>query len=115
MPQSMQRAPCSRSFGSACGSTYSLKSSMRSGIGRLRGSTRWSLRKPPSSPMARQNLLLGLLGGLRGLGLGRAARECRLVGALGRDGRVLVLAGLAGLARLLVAVGRRVRIALTGA
>ena len=52
----MQRAPCSRSCGSACGQpTYSSKSCTRSAIGRLRGSTRWSFRKPPSSPMARED------------------------------------------------------------
>src|SRR3954469_20864932 len=110
MPQSMQRAPCSRSSGSASGSAYSWKSPNRSGIGRLRWSTRWISRKPPSLPMAREHLLGGvLLGGrLRSPVGARLARG--LAGALRRHRRVLVLAGLARLARLLVAVGgRRVR------
>src|SRR3954471_2497133 len=110
MPQSMQRAPWSRSSGSASGSAYSSKSFTRSGIGRLRWSTRWISRKPPSLPMAREHLLGGvLLGGrLRRLVGARLARG--LAGALRRHRRVLVLAGLARLARLLVAVGgRRVR------
>src|SRR4051794_30695396 len=115
MPQSMQRAPCSRSIGSACGSANSLKSLTRSAIGRLRGPTRCSFMNPPSSPMRRQNLFFGLHRGLRGLGLRRAARECRLVGAISRGRSVLVLARRTRLARLLVAVGRGVGVALTGA
>src|SRR3954462_902353 len=107
MPQSMQRAPCCWSSGSASGSAYSLKSASRSGIGRLRASTRWIWRKPPSLPMAREHLLLA-----RGLGFSLR----RLVGPgssrgiarpLGRDVRVLVLARLADVAGLLVAVGGR--------
>src|SRR4051812_29030344 len=105
MPQSMQRAPCSWSSASASGSAYSLKSFRRSGTGRLRASTRWISRKPPSLPIARKHLFLA-----RGLGLSLR----RLVGPgssrgitrpLGGLVGVLVLAGLTDVARLLVAVG----------
>src|SRR3954451_6003271 len=107
MPQSMQRAPWSRSSGSASGSANSWKSLTRSGIGRLRWSTRWISRKPPSLPMTREHLLgRVLLGGrLRRLVRARLARG--LAAALGGHRRVLVLAGLARLARLLVAVAGR--------
>src|SRR3954468_19265045 len=114
MPQSMQRAPCSWSSGSASGSAYSLKSLSRSGIGRLRASTRWISRKPPSLPMAREHLLGRLflgLGLLRGVSPGVAGG---LAGAVGGHRRVLVLAGLAGPARALVAVGGAVGLALAG-
>src|SRR3954468_24752391 len=114
MPQSMQRAPCSRRPLTAIGSWYSEKSWMRSSTDRLGGLTRWILRKPPSSPIERQHLLLGLgldlgaLGGVAVLGL--------LAGALGGLGGVLLLPRLAGVVRLLVAaVAHRVRLALAGA
>src|SRR3954454_8536658 len=101
----MQRAPWSWISWPASGSAYSSKSWMRSGIGRLRGSTRWSSRKPPSLPMAREHLLGGLVLG-RALPAPVAAGAARLLAsALRRYARVLVLARLAGLARRLVAVG----------
>src|SRR4051812_26703357 len=108
MPQSMQRAPCSWMASPACGSWYSKKSFKRSGIGRLRGSTRWITRKPPSLPMAREHLL-----GTLGLGAGLlppvAARLAGgLAGPLGRDRRVLVLARLAGARGAVVGVARHV-------
>src|SRR2546423_6143311 len=103
IPQSMQRAPCS--WSSACGSrtTYSLKSSTRSGIGRFVGSARSIFRKPPSSPIPGEHLLLGPLLDL-GL-LGRLAAIGRLPGALRRDRGVLLLAGLARLAVLEAVAG----------
>src|SRR4051812_19123351 len=116
MPQSMQRAPCSRSPSTASGSWYSAKSFTRSSIGRLRGFTRSSFRKPPSSPIEREHLLLGLgldLGALRGVA---AILLGLLAGALGCPRGVLLLARLARLVGLLVAaVADRVRLALTGA
>src|SRR4051812_18539818 len=115
MPQSMQRAPCSRSCGSACGSAYSFKSFSRSSIGRLRGSTRWSLRKPPSSPMGREDLLLRFLFDLSPFAVRSAALSGILPGALCRRGGVLVLAGFAGPPRLLVAVRGDVGVALARA
>src|SRR5215212_3221037 len=114
MPQSMQRAPCSWIGSPASGSAYSLKSSIRSGIGRLRWSTRWISRKPPSLPMAGQHLLGcfllggGLLGGVA-TGLPRG-----LTGALRGDRGVLVLARLAGVARAVIRVARHVRGRLAG-
>src|SRR3954449_4282134 len=114
MPQSVQRAPWSCSSGSASGSAYSLKSLILSGIGRLRASTRWISRKPPSLPTVREHLLLarGLclsLGRLVGPGSSRGiTRPFR------RNVGVLVLAGLADVARLLVAVADPVRSGLAG-
>src|SRR4051794_30233660 len=115
MPQSMQRAPWSFSSGSASGSWYSSKSWTRCAIGRFGPLTRWIFMKPPISPIARQHLLGGL--GL-GLLLGAVARAARAGGAADftrSDGGVLVLTGLPGPRSLLVAVGRRVRGALSGA
>src|SRR3954452_10392380 len=116
MPQSMQRAPCSRSPSTASGSWYSAKSFTRSSIGRLRGVTRSSFRKPPSSPIEREHLLLGLgldLGALRGVA---AILLGLLAGALGCPRGVLLLARLARLVGLLVAaVADRVRLALARA
>src|SRR5256885_7091519 len=111
MPQSMQRAPCSRSPSTASGSWYSAKSFTRSSIGRFCGFTRSIFRKPPSSPIEREHLLLGLgldLGALRRV----AAVLLRLLpGALGRPCGVLLLARLAGVVCLLVAaVAHRVRL-----
>src|SRR5881275_2742168 len=103
MPQSMQRAPCSRSPSSASGSWNSEKSLTRSSTGRLRGFTRSSLRKPPSSPIEREHLLLGLGFDLGALGLVAAGLLGLLAGALGGASGVLVLARLAGLLGLLVA------------
>src|SRR3954463_9555454 len=114
MPQSIQRAPCSFSSGSASGSWYSSKSWTRSGIGRLGPLTRWILRKPPISPIARQHLLRGLLLDLLLLGR-RGAVSARVALGTGRRHRgVLVLPGLARRHRLLVAVARRVRRGLAG-
>src|SRR4051794_40954581 len=109
----MQRAPWSRS--SACGSssTNSLKSSIRSGIGRFRGSWRWSFRKPPSSPIPGKHLPLGLLLDLRLLAL--LAPVSRLPRAMRRGRGVLVLPGLARLGRLEPVARGRVLRALTGA
>src|SRR4051812_45701421 len=115
MPQSMQRAPWSRSCGSACGSADSLKSFSRSSIGRLRGSTRWSLRKPPSSPMGREDLLLRFLFDLSPFAVRSAALSGVLPSALCRRGGILVLAGLARPPCLLVPVRRHVRVALARA
>src|SRR5437868_4125262 len=108
----MQRAPCS--WSSACGSrsTYSLKSSTRTCLGRLLGSTRLILRKPPSSPIRGEHLLPGLLVDLRLLAVG--APGAGFVGALRGHGRVLALPGLADLAPFLVAVADRVRGGLAG-
>src|SRR4051812_22605033 len=106
MPQSMQRAPCSRRPSSASGSWYSAKSCRRSSIGRLRGSLRWILRKPPSSPMAGKHPLAGLARGLLAVAV--------LGGAVGSGGGVLVLARLARLARFLVSAGGHVRRLLVG-
>src|SRR4051812_36691482 len=114
MPQSMQRAPCCCSSGSARGSVYSWKSSTRSATGRLRGSTRWIWRKPPSLPTTRNPLLLT---GGRGLGLGRlvgTGSSRGITGALRRIVGILVLAGLADLTRLLTAVARHIRRGLAG-
>src|SRR3954453_17912765 len=109
MPQSMQRAPCSRRPLTAIGSWYSEKSWTRSSTARLGGFTRWILRKPPSSPIERQHLLLGP--GLDLGPLGRIAVLGLLAGALRRLGGVLVLPGLARVVRLLVAaVADRVRL-----
>src|SRR4051812_32733087 len=72
MPQSMQRAPCAFRSGSARGSWYSMKSCTRSGTGRFGPLTRWILRKPPISPIARQDLLGGLLLDLLLFGRARA-------------------------------------------
>src|SRR3954454_7693704 len=111
MPQSMQRAPCSRRPLTAIGSWYSEKSWMRSSTDRLGGLTRWILRKPPSSPIERQHLLLGP--GLDLRALGRISILGLPAGALGRLRGVLVLAGLAHVVSLLVpAVAHRVRLAL---
>src|SRR4051812_16951567 len=106
MPQSMQRAPCAFSSGSASGSWYSSKSCRRSGTGRFGPLTRWIFRKPPTSPIAREDLLGGLGLGLFLLSAVYGAPACLALGPLGRHGGVLVLAGLAGALRLLVAVGR---------
>src|SRR3954471_8287540 len=109
IPQSMQRAPWSFSSGSASGSWYSSKSWSRCATGRFGPFTRWIFMKPPTSPIARQHLLRGLcLGLLLGAVVGPACT--RRAADLGRRHRsVLVLAGLTGAGRLLVAVGRRVR------
>src|SRR4051812_48786815 len=115
MPQSMQRAPWSFSSGSASGSWYSSKSCTRCAIGRFGPFTRWIFMKPPISPIARQHLLGGL--GL-GLLLGAVAGSARAGSAadLARGhGCVLVLPGLARPRRLLIALGRHVWSALTGA
>src|SRR4051794_17712850 len=114
MPQSMQRAPWSFSSGSASGSWYSSKSWTRCGTGRLGPFTRWIFRKPPISPIARQHPLRGGLLGLLLLGAVRASRARLATDLTGCDCGVLVLTGLAGVGRLLVAVGRRVRSALAG-
>src|SRR3954454_23331230 len=115
MPQSMQRAPCSFSSGSASGSWYSSKSWTRCATGRFGPFTRWIFMKPPTSPIAREHLLGGL--GLCLL-LGPVARSARAGGAAnvarGHSG-ILVLARLAGVRCLLVPVGRRVRSALARA
>src|SRR2546423_9173129 len=115
LPQSMQRAPCS--WSSACGSrtTNSWKSSTRSGIERFLGPTRSIFRKPPSSPIPGEHLLLGLLLDLGLLAIARPRLAGGHAGALGGDRGVLHLACLACLARLLATVGDRVRRALTGA
>src|SRR3954454_16199143 len=114
MPQSMQRAPCSRSCGSACGSAYSLKSFRRSSIGRLRGSTRVSWRKPPSSPMAREDLLPRFLFDLCSFAVRGAALPGLLPGAVCRRGGILALPGVAGSPGFLVAVGGDVGVHLAG-
>src|ERR1700753_3795286 len=107
MPQSMQRAPCSRSLSSAIGSVYSSKSWTRSGIGRLSWPTRWISRKPPSLPMVRKHLL-GALG--RGTGL-LALVGARLAGGLARPlGSHRGVLGLPGLPRLARAVAVAVAI-----
>src|SRR5215208_3265685 len=111
----MQRAPWSRNCGSACGSVYSSKSWMRCSIGRLRGSTRWSLRKPPSSPMAREDLLSCFLFDLCSFAVRGAALPGLLPGAVCRRGGILPLAGVAGPPCFLVAVGRDVGVALARA
>src|SRR5438105_3251464 len=115
IPQSMQRAPCF--WSSACGSrtTNSLKSSTRWGIGRFFGSCRSIFRKPPSSPIPGKHLLLGLLLDLGPLAVVGAGVARRLPGPLGRGRGVLVLTGLAGLARLHPVAGGRVGVALAGA
>src|SRR5436190_23305058 len=111
MPQSMQRAPCSCRSVTAIGSWYSEKSCIRSSTGRLGGLTRWILRKPPSSPIEREHLLLGL-----GLDLGALGRVAVLglpARALGGLRGVLVLPRLAHVVGLLVAaVADRVRLSL---
>src|SRR3954454_1891392 len=111
----MQRAPCSWSSGSAIGSAYSLKSWRRSSTGRLRGSTRWISRKPPSLPTVRKHLFLagGLGISLRRLVSPGSARG--IAGALRRFVGVLVLTGLAQLAGLLAPVAGHVRRRLAGA
>src|SRR5436190_1713015 len=114
MPQSMQRAPWAFSSGSASGSWYSMKSCTRSSTGRLGPLTRWILRKPPISPIARQHLLRGLLLDLRLLAGSGAAIASALAGACGGHGRVLVLARLADACGLLVAVPHWIRRRLTG-
>src|SRR2546421_3128052 len=111
----MQRAPCSCSSAIGSSTTNSLKSSTRWSLGRLRGSTRSIFRKPPSSPIPGEHLLLGLLLGLGLLGVARAGIAGGLARALGRLCGVLVLPGLADLARLLVAVPAVVGRGLTGA
>src|SRR3954451_6332077 len=76
-------------------------------MGRLRASTRWIWRKPPSLPMVREDLLLA--GGL-GLSLRRLVGPGSSRGItrpLGRLVGVLVLPGLADVASLLVAAGGR--------
>src|SRR5437763_3531300 len=115
MPQSMQRAPCF--WSSACGSstTNSLKSSTRWGIGRFFGSCRSIFRKPPSSPIPGKHLLLGLLLDLGPLAVVGAGVARRLPGPLGRRRGVLLLAGLARLARLHPVAGGRVGLALPSA
>src|SRR3954454_2935869 len=116
MPQSMQRAPCSRSPLSASGSWYSEKSRMRSSTARFGALTRWIFRKPPSSPIEREHLLLGLGFDLGALGLAVPVLLRLLAGALGGARGVLVLARLAVVVRLLVALARHlVRLALPGA
>src|SRR3954463_2477512 len=114
MPQSMQRAPCAFRSGSASGSWYSMKSCTRCSTGRFGPLTRWISRKPPISPIARQDLLGGLLLDLLLLGRCGAASPGVAPGASRRDGGVLVLPGLAGRDRLRVPVPRRVRRALAG-
>src|SRR3954452_20613382 len=105
MPQSMQRAPCSFSSGSASGSWYSSKSWTRCATGRFGPFTRWIFMKPPISAIARQHLL-GSLG--PGLLLGAVVATASARGAADLaccHGGVLVLAGLACAGGLLVAVG----------
>src|SRR3954471_1282539 len=114
MPQSMQRAPCAFRSGSASGSWYSMKSCTRCSTGRFGPLTRWISRKPPISPIARQDLLGGLLLDLLLLGRRGAASAGVAPGASRRDGGVLVLPSLAGRDRLLMPVARRVRRALAG-
>src|SRR3954465_15963634 len=109
MPQSMQRAPCAFRSGSASGSWYSMKSRTRSGTGRFGPLTRGILRKPPISPIARQDLLRGLLLDLLLLARRGAVAPRDLARTRRGDRRVLVLSGLAGRHRLLMAVARRVR------
>src|SRR5205823_954691 len=115
MPQSMQRAPCF--WSSACGSstTNSLKSSTRSGIGRFFGSCRSIFRKPPSSPIPGEHLLLGLLLDLRAFGVVGTGIARRLARALSGRGGVLMLAGLTRPAGLHPVAGGRIRLALAGA
>src|SRR4051812_9027565 len=114
MPQSMQRAPWSFSSGSARGSWYSMKSCTRSGTGRFGPLTRWILRKPPISPIARQDLLGGLLLDLLLFGPARAVPARGLARTGRRNRSVLVLPGLPDADRLLVTVAHRVRRRLTG-
>src|SRR3954471_469966 len=114
MPQSMQRAPCAFRSGSASGSWYSMKSCTRCSTGRFGPLTRWILRKPPISPIARQDLLRGLLLDLLLLGRASAVAPRGLTRAGRGDRSVLVLPGLAGRHRLLMAVTRRVRRGLAG-
>src|SRR4051812_48333822 len=115
MPQSMQRAPWSCTACPANGSWNSRKSFTRSSIGRLRGSTRWSFRNPPSSPTAGEHLLAGLLLHLGPLGVGLAALARLLGGLLRSERRVLVLARLAGARGLVAAaVAGHVRSPLAG-
>src|SRR5438270_866208 len=86
---------------------YSLKSLTRSGTGRLGGLTRWILRKPPSSPMAREHLLLA---GCRSLLLRRligAGSSRGITGPRPRVCRVLVLPRLADIVGLLATLARR--------
>src|SRR3954469_8931057 len=108
MPQSMQRAPCSFSSGSASGSWYSMKSCTRCSTGRFGPLTRWILRKPPISPIARQHLLRGLLLDLLLLARSGAVAARALARTSRGDGRVLVLTGLADAGRLLMSVAHRV-------
>src|SRR3954451_2386658 len=104
MPQSMQRAPCAFSSGSASGSWYSMKSCTRSGIGRFGPFTRSILRKPPISPIARQHLLRGLLLDLlAGCVVGSVVASGGARACGGHRG-VLVLPGLTGSGGLLMAV-----------
>src|SRR3954471_3435270 len=114
MPQSMQRAPCAFRSGSASGSWYSMKSCTRCSTGRFGPLTRWILRKPPISPIARQHLLRGLLLDLLLLAGGGPVAPRRLARTRRGDRRVLVLPGLTGRDRLLMAVARRVRRGLAG-
>src|SRR5947208_2692298 len=95
MPQSMQRAPWAFSSGSASGSWYSMKSCTRTSTGRFGPLTRWILRKPPISPIARQDLLRGLLLDLLLLAPARASTTRAFTGAGRRHCGVLVLPGLA--------------------
>src|SRR3954451_25332263 len=106
MPQSMQRAPCAFRAGSASGSWYSMKSCTRCSTGRFGPLTRWISRKPPISPIARQDLLGGLLFSLLLLARRGAASLGGPPSASGRDGCVLVLPSLAGRDRLLVPFAR---------
>src|SRR4051794_2254495 len=114
MPQSMQRAPWSFSSGSARGSWYSMKSCTRCWIGRFGPLTRWILRKPPISPIARQDLLRGLRLDLLLLGRAGAVAPGCLARTSGGDSGVLALPGLADMGRLLVPVADRVRRRLAG-
>src|SRR3954447_8183411 len=114
MPQSMQRAPCAFRSGSASGSWYSMKSCTRSGTGRFGPLTRWILRKPPISPIARQDLLRGPLLDLLLFARRGAVPPCGLARTRRSDRGVLVLSCLAGRHRLLMAVAHGARRGLAG-
>src|SRR4051795_12453554 len=109
----MQRAPCSRSPVTPIGSWYSEKSRMRSSTARFGGLTRLTFRNPPSSPIKREHLLLGLRLDLSALRLVAARLLRPLAGPFRRPRGVLLLARLARILRLLVApAGNLVRLAL---
>src|SRR5947208_3521316 len=91
-----------------------MKSCTRSGIGRFGPLTRWILRKPPISPIARQDLLRGLLLDLLLLGPAGAVAPRGLARTRRSDRGILVLPGLAGARRLLVPVADGVRRDLAG-